>query len=328
MYLNSTLNGEGSPQYPAYVNNILISGACLSLFLSVTFNTFAIAVLSKESCGFERTIRWSCILLALNDMMTALIAVTVLSAQSFHHLHLCVVGFECFWISLGLSLYLLGIINVDRSVMISNPLRYNRIMTRRTTIITLIVITVLPPSLIVFILQIKPWPLRDISLVFCNGHRGDLSGDILERMSLYLVIYLIPPVTVTVANVLILRIALKTALRDRTLQDMLKRGRRVPMATSPEEAGQINRENQPGRFKCFRTVLLLTCMTYLSWLPVMLVFSTSEHRGWAFIVANIPTICNSWWNSILYAITNKEYRRLSKNTMRSLFSRNRIDPFH
>ena len=333
MHGNNTFADEEGVWLPMSLLLFYIAFVSLSALLSVVFNTFAIYILRKETCGFERTVSWSCILIALNDMAFGVLNVAILVAQIFNKLHLCVAGLYGYWISFATALYLLGVINVDRAIMVLYPLRYNIIATERRTILVLLAITIIPTTFIITLQQTKRLPFREMFTAFCYNSRDAVPDDINRWMSLFWVFSAIPSVAITVANVLILRVALKIAQKDRAMRrvaatvETIRSASNNASSSSPEDIVQVTGESWRGNLKRVRTILLLTIMTYLSWLPGMIGFYKSDSPGWLLMAVNMPAACSCWWNSVIYVITNREYRRVTMDNIRSIIRRTRGTPF-
>ena len=89
-------------------------------------------------------------------------------------------------------------------------------------------------------------------------------------------------------------------------------------SVSQETNVSFNNDTRRRNFRCVRTVVVLTVVTY-AWLPGLVGFTQSGFPEWIFVVVNVAGICSTWWNGIIYVATNKNYRSATKDRLRFIF---------
>ncbi|CAH1783907.1 unnamed protein product [Owenia fusiformis] len=273
----------------------------IAIFILIA-NTYNILVITKTPSLRENPSGVLMISLAVGDILIGLtfpLPMIYMRATGQFSPGLCV--FQTISISscCVVSIYTLGWLSFDRYIAITRPLHYDRIVTYKRIYI-IITITWFVSWLV--------WlgPLFGIgSYIYTPDIQHctiDPISNPIYTLFVILIVFGIVSVIIGFSYFQILKVSLYHAKRIEPVYHDIKPG---------EE------EKKPGFKipKAIRTLLIIVCAFYFAWTPLCaewIVRGFAGYIGAPHIVLTIDSalcISNSFWNAIIYTLTNKAFRK-------------------
>ncbi|XP_063971207.1 delta-type opioid receptor-like [Lytechinus pictus] len=284
--------------------------------LTFIFNLFALVVLQRWRHEFDEVSRMLFFNLALMNLISGV--TTGIFDGMIRYLDRGEVSERlCHFLpfigtyTLFSSMYEVALMNLQRYLAICYPFRYIRFSTVKRLIALFAILDFILISLSIPMLPIPSFPFYEFVTSRC-GHEtftdgiggATLGTNIYIYFAVYGFLYIIPFMILTYCNVRLFIIARRVGLQ------------KCVIPVQPEEARKTD-SGIPG-LKGLRTVLIITCLFYMSIVPtfvfasvlVMPAFYLSRTGYDAlYFLANAFLICSCWWNVPVYMSTSAHLRR-------------------
>ncbi|XP_041479231.1 G-protein coupled receptor 52-like [Lytechinus variegatus] len=296
---NTTVDIASSSQ-PMWQVNFHLIAYPISALLAILLNCANLVTVPQVSNCFGENTKLCLMCLAVVDLFTGLICSTsgvlfvlVPIPQSVYYtiLILCT---AFVW----QSMLILTLASVDRYIAVTQPLQYFVLASRKRMIVALTAVVIFP--LILSAVSYLQSILRGICPPFATFC---ISGSITPSHVVYNIIPFTAVVITTFVNVRLVSIARRHALQIAALEAAVNSGNvALPLPTS---AGM----------KGLKTVLAVTCVFYLAWLPstIINILSPIPRINVPIalsLIVRYAITSNSWWNACVYWIMNKSYRNV------------------
>ena len=220
-----------------------------------------------------------------------------------------------FLFGLLFSAIIISCLNIDRYIAISKPLRYPSIVNIRSGLCCFGLASGFP--LIILILCFVPGtPFHRFSQDnYFSRNRTLLNQNVtLSEIATVFTLYslsMVPICTGITLNIISMGIATRQA-------------RAIAALAVPRGVGEHNRGRRRVKLKGVKTVLLISVVNLISWVPanVRIYFTITAIRSISEpvdVLLTMLTLVNSWSNAFIFARTNVAYRRAARDSFRSIF---------
>ena len=220
-----------------------------------------------------------------------------------------------FYFGLFFSAITISCLNIDRYIAISKPLRYPSIVNIRSAVCCLALATGFP--LIFLILGFVPgsavYKISHLDSMCQNGTVLSVNFTSSEKIivaTLYS-LSLVPILTGIALNLVSMGIATRQA-------------RAIAALAVPRLAGKNKAGHHRVELKGVKTVLLISVVNLISWLPatvrlILTIVTGSPLSNTADVLLAMLTFVNFWSNAFIIARTNAAYRCAARESFRSIF---------
>nr|XP_054767509.1 probable G-protein coupled receptor 21 [Lytechinus pictus] len=279
--------------------DFILYGYSISAILSILLNCISIITIPRVKDCFGENTKLCLMFLAVTDLVTGLLCST--SGVIFVYVPvtkgvadtIVVLCTAFVW----QSMWILTLASVDRYIAVTRPLQYHSIVTRKMMIIALTTVMILA------LLNSGGSYLQSVLTGECHPFGNICLSLIKPSFIIYALIPLTALIVTTYVNVRLVLISHSHARQIAALEAAVNAGNIAP--PPPRRAGM----------KGLKTVLVITCMFYLAWIPGTIVSFINPIP--AITVPPVITLImryaitsNSWWNACVYFFMNKSYRRL------------------
>ena len=280
-----------------------IASNALNPVLIIPANIINILVLRKLP-NLNVTTRLLLVCLAVVDLTTGVINAffslpsSITQRWLFGH-GLCKLIGLAYPVTCDSSLMFIALISIDRYVAITRPLHYSRIITINRILIFICFFTI--------ILSVGVYVLSSIDTPFDNIHFDRVVSTCLinfahpclstETIAIFCMMVLQPFIIVFILYANVMRIAYRVAKKVDNLDPNRVRNK-----------GFSRKE-----WKATKTTLAVTGAFSVAWLPLLIstIFTAATGKqiqhAWAFLIVILP-VMNSWWNFLIYAVMNQQFR--------------------
>ncbi|CAH1802955.1 unnamed protein product, partial [Owenia fusiformis] len=194
----------------------------------------------------------------------------------------------------SVSIYMLGLLSLDRYIAIIHPLHYNVYCSKKRAYVAMVTVWVFSFMFwLLSVLGISRVIYID-SVMLCNP---DPSTAPVLAISAIILILLITSIVILYCSIKILNVVIRQSKQ-----------------ISPE-GGRSKSWSMKSSMKGIRTLLVIVTGFYVAWTPhctewiVVLVVPSAIIPVWVQRMSRLLCNSNSFWNAIIYTVTNSQFRR-------------------
>ncbi|KAJ8045906.1 Histamine H2 receptor [Holothuria leucospilota] len=308
--------------------------------LCIILNSINILILQRAPHSFGETTSLILTLMAVNDVCTGFTIVVTENFETWSNIPIneatfCNIAFPLKAFFVYYSLSLLGVLNLDRLILVTRPLRYFLLVTRARMVGALI-LAALMPSIIAFSVRKTSFSVRNRYCRLPKSYSETTDEFIISMVAFYIMILVL---FITYANFHLLFIACRHRIKMNSIASITSttgnsttRVKNVvndvidrrPSNLETGNQDQVRESNsKPLDLKGLRTVLMVTFALYLAAAPyfVRLVLNVVDQ---SYVTDPVFEFCgyiagysNSWWNPLIYLMMNSSYRNTAKRMFAS-----------
>eukprot|EP00057_Strongylocentrotus_purpuratus_P008800 XP_011663274.1 PREDICTED: probable G-protein coupled receptor 21 [Strongylocentrotus purpuratus] len=297
---------------------------------AVLANGFTYNILRQEKSGFDdvtkqvlKVFTITNAVLGVGEALMSLLQVVPIDHQV--KLAVCMYHGPLIYLCFFFTLALTCLLNINRYIIVTRPLRYHQIVTDRRASVILGVVIAESILLTIIMAPIPGMPAEQLQRHMCEQKEKEIKGS-------YYLIFLIAYVVVTVCITIVSTVRLLAISRRQSkaiaaigkitsksatssggteVSDLKGTNASVTNVDGKEEVVTTKRQHTRNR-RAFLTIFLLNVVVFVSWMPLIIFY------GLAFGGVTVPPFLKSsmmifimsttWWHCLVYLVTNKVFR--------------------
>lgn len=312
--------------------------------LSIIFNTMNLIILRRAPQSFGDTTSLILMFMAIVDISAGFSVLIVDNIENLTDIPVnfplfCSVAYPLKGFFVFYSLSLLGILNLDRIILVTRPLKYFIMVTKCRVVATLALASILPTYIAVNVTTTEFSVRHRYCRLRSTADDPNATNDVI--ISIVAVFILCEVLFITYANIHLLYIACRQGAKMRSstvaptttvtgYSDTTAAGRtdhegnEQPVAMDIVNTSNQRPQRKPLDLKGLRTVCIVTIALYIATAPyfVRLLLNVFDDN---YVTDPVFEFCgylagysNSWWNPVIYLLMNSSYRHTAKRLFKDL----------